>query len=153
MTNTLKSLNEFVVTFLNDHGDTTDDGWMSTATQGGFKKLLNKILKCGPQKDPNFPKRGKSAYLFFCSAMREKVKESLPADAKATDVTRELGVRWNLLKADKSRAKELVKYEKSAAEDKARYETESTEYVPDESIVKQRHGKKLSTGPKRAKSA
>ena len=153
MTSTLKTLNEFVVSFLNDNEDTTDDGWMSSATQSNLKKLLNKLLKCGPQKDPNFPKRGKSAYLFFCSAMRDKVKASLPADAKATDVTRELGVQWNALKADKSRAKELGKYANMAATDKARYDSERSEYVPDENFANKRRVKKLNTGPKRAKSA
>ena len=153
MTNTLKTLNEFVVSFLNNNEDTTDDGWLSSATQGNLKKLLNKVLKCGTQKDPNFPKRGKSAYLFFCSAMRDKVKASLSADAKATDVTRELGVQWNALKDDKSRAKELGRYASLAATDKARYDSERSEYVPDENFTNKRRVKKLNTGPKRAKSA
>ncbi len=154
MTNTLKSLNKFVVSFFQAHNIEADNDWMDSSNQSAIKSLLTKSLKCtGKVKDPNAPKRGKSAYLFFCTAMRDKVKESLSTDSKATDVTRELGVRWNLLKEDKGRAKEMVKYQKQATEDKARYDTERSEYVPDETMVKQGRVKKVNTGPVRAKSA
>ena len=154
MTNTLKSLNKFVVSFFQNNNIEADADWMDSSNQSAVKSLLTKALKCtGQVKDPNAPKRGKSAYLFFCSAMRSKVKEALSPEAKATDVTRELGIRWNLLKEDKGRAKELVKYQKQAAEDKARYDTERSEYVPDETLVKQGRIKKVNSGPKRAKSA
>jgi hypothetical protein len=75
------------------------------------------------RKDPNAPKRSKSAYLFFCNDFRDRVTKENP-DFKATETTSELGSRWNTLKADSSRANELSKYHKMAAEDKIRYSDE-----------------------------
>ena len=159
MTQTLKNLNKLVISFLETNQDNADVAkqWMTTANQKAVGNVLNKSEKTtGKIIDPNAPKRGKSAYLFFCNAMRDKVKKSLGIDSKATDVTRELGVQWNSLKDDSSRRKELSKYETFAAEDKVRYTKERDDYVPDESaliIKKQRRVKQPSTGPKRAKSA
>ena len=159
MTQTLTKLNKLVISFLETNQDNADVAkeWMSTANQNAVGNLLNKNEKTvGKVIDPNAPKRGKSAYLFFCNAMRDKVKKTLGVDSKATDVTRELGVQWNTLKEDTSRRKELAKYETMATEDKARYEQERDTYVPDESALitkKPRRVKAAPTGPKRAKSA
>ena len=159
MTQTLTKLNKLVISFLEANQDNADVAkeWMSTANQNAVGNLLNKNEKTvGKVIDPNAPKRGKSAYLFFCNAMRDKVKKTLGSDSKATDVTRELGVQWNTLKEDTSRRKELAKYETMAAEDKSRYEKERDTYVPDESALitkKPRRVKAAPTGPKRAKSA
>jgi hypothetical protein len=159
MTQTLTKLNKLVISFLETNQDNADVAkeWMSTANQNAVGNLLNKNEKTvGKFIDPNAPKRGKSAYLFFCNAMRDKVKKTLGVDSKATDVTRELGVQWNTLKEDTSRRKELAKYETMATEDKARYEQERDTYVPDESALitkKPRRVKAAPTGPKRAKSA
>lgn len=159
MTQTLTKLNKLVISFLETNQDNADVAkeWMSTANQNAVSNLLNKNEKTvGKVIDPNAPKRGKSAYLFFCNAMRDKVKKTLGVDSKATDVTRELGVQWNTLKEDTSRRKELAKYETMATEDKVRYEKERDTYVPDESALitkKPRRVKAAPTGPKRAKSA
>ena len=161
MTQTLKNLNKLVLSFLEENQDNADvaQQWMSAVNQKAVNMIIIKTEKSVGKtivKDPNAPKRGKSAYLFFCNAMRDKVKKSLGDDSKATDVTRELGVQWNSLKDDSSRSKELSKYEKLAAEDKARYQTERDSYVPDESALitkKQRRVKQPSTGPKRSKSS
>jgi hypothetical protein len=154
MSNTLKSLNKFIVTFFQANNIEADNDWMNASNQSSLKTLLTKALKSScPTKDPNAPKRGKSAYLFFCTTMRDKVKESLSEDSKATDVTRELGVRWNLLKDDNSRTKEMEKYKKQAEDDKSRYDSERANYVPDETVINQGRIKKVNTGPKRAKSA
>lgn len=156
MTQTLKNLNKLVISFLEENHADAAKQWMTATNQKAVNVVLNKNEKTvGKTIDPNAPKRGKSAYLFFCNAMRDKVKKSLGVDSKATDVTRELGVQWNTLKDDSSRRKELTKYETLATEDKARYENERDSYVPDESaliIKKQRRVKQSSTGPKRAKS-
>jgi hypothetical protein len=74
-------------------------------------------------KDPNAPKKGKSAYIFFCSAMRPVLKEDLGEEGKSS-IMAELGKRWKELKDDDDRAEELAKYTKMAADDKARYEEE-----------------------------
>ena len=151
MSNTVKSVNDFVISFLNEN-NLDSSKWMESSTQTSLKKLVNKSVKGNVQKDPNVPKRGKSAYLFFCSDMRESVKNSLPEDAKATDVTRELGSLWNALKDNKSRAKELSKYNKLAEEDRLRYQSEIASYKPPENygVTKKNRDK---SGPRRAKSA
>ena len=159
MTQTLTKLNKLVISFLETNQDFADVAkeWMSTANQNAVGNLLNKNEKTvGKVIDPNAPKRGKSAYLFFCNAMRDRVKKTLGVDSKATDVTRELGVQWNTLKEDTSRRKELTKYETMATDDKVRYEQERDTYVPDESTLitkKPRRIRVAPTGPKRAKSA
>ena len=109
------------------------------------------------KKDPNAPKRGKSGYLFFCSEYRQKVKDEMRPDAKATDVTRELGVRWNALKTSEKKADEklIAGFNKMAEDDKARYAEQKAVYVPPADLhePKRRGGKQETNGPKRAKSA
>lgn len=70
---------------------------------------------------PSKPKRGKSSYLYFCNDFRETVKNELQKQSgiepKATTITKELGLRWNKLKADGN----IAKYEEMAVLDKKRY--------------------------------
>ncbi len=127
------------------------------------QKTLKTIVAASPgqdarkKKDPNAPKRGKSGYLFFCSEYRTKVKDEMGPDAKATDVTRELGVRWNALKTSGKKADEklIAGFNKMAEDDKARYAEQKAVYVPPADIgePKRRGGKRENNGPKRAKSA
>ena len=86
-------------------------------------------------KDPNAPKKGKSAYIFFCAAMRPVLKEELGEEGKSS-IMAELGKRWKELKDDDDRAEELAKYTKMAADDKARYEEEKDNGKPSESDEK-----------------
>ena len=78
-------------------------------------------------KDPNKPKRGNSAYIFFCKEMRKEVNESM-TDSTPRTVTAELGKRWNTAKLDS-----VEKWEKMAADDKARYKEEVTSESESES--------------------
>lgn len=127
------------------------------------QKTLKTIVAASPgrdtrkKKDPNAPKRGKSGYLFFCSEYRHKVKDEMGSDAKATDVTRELGVRWNALKTSGKKADEklITGFNKMAEDDKARYAEQKAAYVPPPDLdePKRRGGKRETNGPKRAKSA
>lgn len=162
--NKLTKVNKLVVDFLDEHAEESNlsELWMGEDVQKSLKTLCavprEKVVR--KKKDPNAPKRGKSAYLFFCADRRESVKESLGAESKATDVTRRLGELWNQLKDSKkaSDKKELQRFEAQAAEDKTRYEGEKAEYVPVEveetEKPKRRGGKKKdSTGPKRGQSA
>ena len=147
---TLKAINKFVDTFFTENNlETAKTMWSSDATQKALKTVLNKAEKGTKEKDPNAPKRGKSAYLYFCNMNRDAARKALGPDAKATDVTSQLGSMWNALKSDKKRSAELSKYEKMAAEDKERYEKDRAEYVPPEHLGV----KKTKTGPKRGKSA
>lgn len=127
------------------------------------QKTLKTIVAASPgqdtrkKKDPNAPKRGRSAYLFFCSEYRHKVKDEMGPDAKATDITKELGVRWNALKTSGKKADEklVAGFNKMAEEDKARYAEQKAVYVPpaDLNEPKRRGGNRETNGPKRAKSA
>jgi hypothetical protein len=72
--------------------------------------------------DPNAPKRGLSAYMFFANEQRDNVREENP-NATFGDVGKRLGERWKAL-SEKQRAP----YEAKAAADKKRYEDEKAAY-------------------------
>ena len=72
--------------------------------------------------DPNAPKRGLSAYMFFANEQRENVREENPGITFG-QVGKILGERWKALN-DKQRAP----YEAKAAADKKRYEDEKQAY-------------------------
>ncbi|KAI9929014.1 Non-histone chromosomal protein 6 [Aspergillus wentii] len=74
------------------------------------------------KKDPNAPKRGLSAYMFFANDMRDKVREENPGISFG-QVGKQLGDRWkNLSDADRR------PYDEKAAADKKRYEEEKAAY-------------------------
>jgi len=91
-----------------------------------------KKTKVKKVKDPDAPKKGKSAYLFFCEEERPKVKEDLGDEVKSSEITTELGVRWTDLNQDSSSdaTKRIKKYVELAKQDKERYERERAEYSP-----------------------
>jgi len=74
------------------------------------------------KKDPNAPKRGLSAYMFFANEQRENVRAENPGIAFG-QVGKVLGERWKAL-SDKQR----TPYEAKAAADKKRYEDEKAAY-------------------------
>ncbi|KAI9888986.1 MAG: type I protein arginine N-methyltransferase Rmt1 [Vezdaea aestivalis] len=78
------------------------------------------------KKDPNAPKRGLSAYMFFANEQRENVRSENPGIAFG-QVGKVLGERWKAL-SEKQRAP----YEAKAAKDKLRYEEEKAKYQKDE---------------------
>jgi hypothetical protein len=75
-----------------------------------------------PATDPNAPKRGLSAYMFFANEQRENVREENPGISFG-QVGKLLGERWKALN-DKQR----TPYEAKAAADKKRYEDEKQAY-------------------------
>ena len=133
---TQKNINKYIIGFLSEHGsDETVELWNEKNNQTKLASVLNKgTKKVSPKKDPACPKRGKSAYIFFCADQREAVKADLGDDVKPTEITAELGSRWNALKedTDKKRVKQLAGYTKQAEDDKMRYTTEMESYVPSE---------------------
>ena len=144
MTTKFKNVNNYVLSFLQKNCD--DDIvklWSAKTVQSKFKSLLNKKER---KTDPNAPKRAKSAYLYFCAKHRETVKKSLGKKASATNVTRELGVRWNKLKK-RGNTKEMKSLQALANKDRERYLKAKAAYVPPEGVGK------AKKGPKRAKSA
>ncbi|KAL2860618.1 high mobility group box domain-containing protein [Aspergillus pseudodeflectus] len=74
------------------------------------------------KKDPNAPKRGLSAYMFFANENREKVREDNPGISFG-QVGKMLGEKWKAL-TDKERKP----YDDKAAADKKRYEEEKAQY-------------------------
>lgn len=155
----IQNINEFIKAFLQTHGVDEEifDEWKNDENQKAIEALMKSLTKAPAKekkfKDPNAPKRGKSAYLFFCAEHREKVKADLGEEAKATEVTAELGVRWNALKAtmdtgkgaaQKHAQKEFEKYTKMAEEDKERYAAEMADYTPpsDEELAEMAEAKK-----------
>jgi high mobility group protein B3 len=159
MTANVNKLNTIVATFFEEHADSENinDAWLEPEFQKKLKSLFAGVVRASQKKrDPNAPKRGKSAYLFFCAARREEVKAELGEEAKATEITARLGELWKQLKANPKKQKELAGYEKLAAADKARYIKDKESYVPPEDsgpVTKTgRKKKEPKTGPKRAKS-
>lgn len=88
-------------------------------------------------KDPNAPKRPRSAYILFCNDKRAGVREANP-DMKMPQIAKELGKMWNGLKEKKKKP-----YLDSAAKDKERYDSEMAEFIPNNK----------PKGPKRAMTA
>ena len=120
--------------------------------------LPSKKKKKKSDKDPNAPKKNKTAYIYFCSDKRADAKSELGDDVKATEVTAHLGKMWNELKEDDDRSDELEKYTKLAADDKSRYEEEIKNYVSvfgDQAVVSKKGSKKSKdlNAPKRNKTA
>ncbi|OGM42139.1 non-histone chromosomal protein 6 [Aspergillus bombycis] len=74
------------------------------------------------KKDPNAPKRGLSAYMFFANDNREKVREENPGISFG-QVGKMLGEKWKALSDTERRP-----YEEKAAADKKRYEDEKASY-------------------------
>jgi len=74
------------------------------------------------KKDPNAPKRGLSAYMFFANDQRENVREENPGISFG-QVGKVLGDRWKALSE-----KQRQPYEAKAQADKKRYEDEKAKY-------------------------
>jgi len=74
------------------------------------------------KKDPNAPKRGLSAYMFFANEQRENVRDENPGISFG-QVGKVLGDRWKALDE-----KQRIPYEKKAQTDKKRYEDEKAKY-------------------------
>ncbi|KAK2068675.1 hypothetical protein P8C59_003304 [Phyllachora maydis] len=85
-------------------------------------KGTGKVEKRRAKKDPNAPKRGLSAYMFFANEQRDNVREENPG-VSFGQVGKILGERWKAL-SDKQR----TPYETKAAADKKRYEDEKQAY-------------------------
>ncbi|BDD56939.1 Non-histone chromosomal protein 6 [Monascus purpureus] len=75
------------------------------------------------KKDPNAPKRGLSAYMFFANEQREKVREENPGISFG-QVGKMLGEKWKALSDDERRP-----YVEKAAADKKRYDEEKKSYL------------------------
>ncbi|XP_064608468.1 high mobility group protein B1-like [Liolophura sinensis] len=94
-------------------------------------------------KDPNAPKRGLSAFFFFCNEERAKVKAANPSLSMG-EIARELGKRW-----EKVQGASRSKYEQDAARDKARYEQEMQAYKAKSGIPQKKGSAAAAPSPKK----
>ncbi|KAK6517817.1 Non-histone chromosomal protein 6 [Arthrobotrys conoides] len=87
------------------------------------KRSSAKTTRTGKKKkDPNAPKRGLSAYMFFANEQRENVRAENPGIAFG-QVGKVLGERWKALTTSQRKP-----YEDKAKADKQRYEDEKLAY-------------------------
>ena len=90
------------------------------------KKFFCEPVKIKTLKDPNKPKRAKSAYLFYCDDHRPKILDSLRKKKKKVniaEVSKQLGAKWKGL-SDTTKAP----YEAKAQADRERYQEEMEQY-------------------------
>ncbi|CAK0784212.1 hypothetical protein CVIRNUC_007416 [Coccomyxa viridis] len=94
------------------------------------------------KKDPNAPKRGLSAFMYFSNAKRDEVKKENP-DLAFGEVGKRLGELWKEVTPT-----EKSKFEEMAKKDKARYEKEKAAYEKSGGA-----GESAAAAPKKAKAA
>jgi len=108
------------------------------------------------RKDPNAPKRPRSAYILYCTEMREDVKKTHEG-SKPAELMQIMGQMWNQLPAHKKQ-----EFTDKAKEDKIRYNDEMKTYTPpddededdDDGGGRRKRGRKRDPNePKRAPSA
>ena len=77
-----------------------------------MKMLKNQSKKEKKKKDPSAPKRPRSAYILFCTDIREKIKEENP-EVHNNELMKYMAAKWSNI-SDKKKAK----YTKKALKDK-----------------------------------
>lgn len=155
MTTTYKPLNKLydgVIALVGDEFEHTEE------LQKLFEKEAKALRKSKKNKDPNRPKRARSAYIFYCKEHRGEAKADKP-----TEVTQELSKMWDgfkerVKKGDKKAVKEMNKYQQMVKKDKERYDSQMKDYTPpvqssDDEKTKGKRKKKPADAPKRALSA
>jgi len=123
----IHNINEFVLDFLrtNINKTNTEDIWLSKKNQQSLLKTLKKNnVKI---KDPDKPKRGKSAFLFYCEVNRKILKEKYP-EMSVKEIVSKLGVDWQILKDTNS--SEIENYEAMSIKDRNRYKQQMRTYIP-----------------------
>ena len=104
-----------------DGGEPTDSDSDSESDEGAKKSKKSPKAKRA-KKDPNAPKRGLSAYMFFSAAKRAEITAANPSFG-VTDVAKALGEKWKTITDE-----EKSVYQQQADEDKIRYEREMEAY-------------------------
>jgi hypothetical protein len=157
-TTTTKNIMDFVKDMIADAWDQGLDiedvyeAWPSKEAE------VKAIIEAKPKsktssKDPNKPKRARSAYIFYSQEVRPQVKSEMPGE-KSTEVTKEIAARWKVLKQStkQSDKTKVAKYTKMAEDDKKRATEEMESYTPptDEEILaaKPKRGRKTTSAKK-----
>jgi len=135
----MKKISAFVSCFLVENAPDNVIGiWEGKENMEKFRKFFEDNIKLSVKKlhftnlvnkDPNKPKKNKSAYIYFCADKREEVKKTLGENYKPKDVIKELGKLWKESNVNVDSKKNLVKYYSMARKDKERYLNEMEEYV------------------------
>lgn len=102
------------------------------------------------KKDSNAPKKPLTAYMFFMSTMRSKIKEQNP-DMSFADLSRQVASEYKKLSPE-----EKQKYDNMASDDKDRYANEMKNYTPpsdDDEVSNTPKAKKDPNAPKRGLTA
>ena len=159
----IEKFNTYMTTILDD--EDKEEAWKSEEHQ---KKLVEILKECGAKfskkkkkKKKNGPKRGRNAYIFFCSETRKELKASNP-DLPLREITSMLGKRWQELKAEDG--DDFNRFKQLAEEDRERYRKEKKEFSETEDSLsedsdsdsdsdKKKKKKKKKNGPKRGKNA
>jgi hypothetical protein len=88
--------------------------------------VYQKLNTKGVQKDPNAPKRCKSAYLLYQNAMRDTFKAQYPAMSFG-ELSKHTSEQYKKLSAEEKKG-----WQDKAEADKERYESELANYAPPE---------------------
>ena len=126
---TTQQIVKFVKDFLLEHQ--ADSELVSAWTHRSNSLALTKLIAGKKPRKKRFEniKRSKSAYLHFCDEERPRIPKTTrladgtEVNVSTTDITCQLGVRWNALKNSRSAAdvQRMDKYEDLANNDKQRY--------------------------------
>lgn len=141
-----KNISKYVVDFIeqNNMDKKFIEKWNTNDNIANLKKYLNIHGFNSKPRNINKPKRGKTAYLFFCEEFRDDVKKEFPA-YNARQIVAVLGERWNDLK--KTDPKKISYYEKKSEVERDKYKIDIAAYrqevntdvpVPEEKQVKKR---------------
>ena len=150
----ITTLNDFISEFIQKFDNEEQlECWNSTDNQNAFEKIvsslvnkkLQKLAKKEKQEKEKGPKKGKTAYLFFCSSERSSMKKKYP-ELTNKEITKKLGEKWTSIKDDEDKIKI---YKDMAMEDKERFEKEKAEM----NIDGDGETKTKKTGVKKNKSA
>jgi len=121
------NIKNYILSFLSKQEKLEDiiKSWQSKSNQFNLIEMIKRTMEEKSKgKDPNAPKRPRTAYIFFCNDKRPKVREANP-NMRMTEVTNELGKMWKNLKESKRQ-----KYLEQAQKDRERYTSEMNQYKP-----------------------
>jgi len=92
------------------------------------EKYLGQKLKIKAPKDPNKPKRAKTAFMFYCDKYRPDLIKEQRKSGKVNigKIAKSLGASWGKLKEAKNN--KLKEFVDSANKDRERYEKDIGEY-------------------------
>ena len=107
-------------------------------------KMGRRKLEGKPEKDPNKPKRGMSAYLYFAADQRTECKAKGIDTSQVAQFTKDMAAKWKVLTP-----KERKPYDAKAEKDKQRYLAEMAAYVPPKGMA----GGKRPVDPNKPKRA